>query len=180
MITANPHAKDPYWDNAAKTLLQGLMMFVATAPLGETIEFDKAKVQVRERTMAEVRRLLTKGPQGFRDMLIVMQNSPEDWVSETAGTMLQMAEAREQFAGVKSVLMEHTTIWSYERVKRVTAKTEFSFDRLRARGKDGRPATFYFSIPFENLPEYRPLARVMTGVATRQLRETWSAEDEER
>jgi type IV secretion system protein VirD4 len=178
MITPNPHAKDPYWDNAAKTLLQGLMMFVATAPLNVPIYTSSAKTAfatVKARTMAEVRRLLT---QDLQKTLGAMSMSDEEWVRETAGTMNQMEAAREQSASLKTVLMEHTAVWSYRRIQNVTSETTFRFSELRAKG---RYTTIYIVIPFEALSEYRNLLRVMTGWCMRELHTTWSKEaDDER
>jgi type IV secretion system protein VirD4 len=177
MIVPNPKAHDPYWDNAAKTLLQGLMMFVATAPVDAPISItDKISVRVQERTMAEVRRLLTQEPIAFKNTMAAMAQSPESWVRETAGTMFQMEAAREQSASVKSVLMEHTTVWSYKRVQDAMSTTTFSFSQLRGE----RPTTIYLVIPFEALHEYRILLRVMIGWCMRELRYTWSEQEDEK
>ena len=178
MITPNPNAKDPYWDNAAKTLLQGLMLFVATAPLNTPIQIDDkgGHIKVQERTMAEVRRLLTQSPKGFNDTLLAMALSEETWVRETAATMTQMAGAKEQFSSVKTLLMEHTTVWAYKRIQNVTSSSSFDFGQLR----DETPTTIYLVIPFEALAEYRNLLRVMIGSCMRELRMTWSASNDHR
>ena len=178
MITPSPGAKDPYWDNAAKTLLQGLMLFVATAPLNTPVQIDGkgGNVTIHERTMAEVRRLLTEPPKGFNNTLLAMALSEETWVRETAATMVQMAGAQEQFSSVKSILMEHTTVWAYKRIQNVTASSSFDFGQLRG----DTPTTIYIVIPFEALAEYRNLLRVMIGSCMRELRMTWSASNDHR
>lgn len=165
MITPNPHAKDPYWDNASKSLKQNLMMFVATVLL-----LDGA---VRERTMGQVYRLLAEqDPIAFKNTLAVMAKSPEDWVRQGACTMLHMEAAREQSASVKTVLLEHMKIWALRRVQEATSATDFSFRELR----DETPTTIYLSIPPNEMSEYRVLLRVMIGWCIRMLRETWSRE----
>jgi type IV secretion system protein VirD4 len=130
--------------------------------------------------MAEVYRLIARQePNEFKRTLMAMAHSDEDIVRQGACTMLHMEAAREQSASVKTVLIQHLKVWSFGRVQEATSKSDFSFKDLRIRGEDGRPTTFYFSIPFESLPDYRPLVRVMTGVCMRQLRESWSpAEDD--
>jgi type IV secretory pathway TraG/TraD family ATPase VirD4 len=167
-ITVNPNAKEPYFDNAAKSLMQMATLFVATAPLEDGI--------VRERTMAEVLRLVAQQePLEFKKTLAAMAKSPEDMVRQGACTMLHMEAAREQSAGVKTVLMEHMGIWGYRRVQEATSATDFSFKELRMRGEDAKPTTVYIIIPPEALSEYRVLLRVMIGACVRELRETWSA-----
>jgi type IV secretion system protein VirD4 len=162
MITPNPHAKDPYWDNAAKSLLRTLMLFVATAPLDGP---------VKERTMAQVYRLLAEqDPVHFKNTLATMARSPEEWVRQGACTMLHMESAREQSASVKTVLLEHLSTWSLKRIQDVTSESDFTFRELR----DETPTTIYISTPPEEIANYRPLLRVMTGWAVRVLRESWS------
>jgi type IV secretion system protein VirD4 len=164
MITPNPHAKDPYWDNASTSLCQSLMMFVATAPLDGALH---------ERTMGQVYRLLAEqDPIGFKNTLALMAKSPEDWVRQGACTMLHMEAAREQSAGVKTVLLEHMKVWALHRVQEATAATDFSFSGLR----DETPTTIYLGIPPEAISEYRPLLRVMLGWCVRVLRQSWSRE----
>lgn len=167
MITPNPNAKDPYWDNAAKSLLQGLLLHVATAPL-EGGESDTHSV--RERTMAEVRRLMTLEPESFKKLLANMHASKENWVREAAATMMQMADARAQIASVKTMLMEHTNIWAYSRIQKATSRSSFSFKELR---KD-TGTTIYFDIPPEHLDKYRPLLRVLVGCCMKELRQAWN------
>jgi type IV secretion system protein VirD4 len=162
MIAANPDAKDPYWDNAGKSLNQNLMMFTATATLEGAL---------RERTMAQVYRLLAEqDPVAFKATLAAMAKSPEDWVRQGACTMLHMEAAREQSASVKTVLLEHMKIWALRRVQESTTRSEFSFKQLR----DETPTTIYISIPPQELSEYRVLLRLMIGWCQRQLCETWS------
>jgi len=172
LLTPNPRTTEPYFDNAAKSFLETTMLFVATEPLNTGF--------VRERTMAEVYRLIARQePLAFKETLSAMAKSHEEIVQQGACTMLHMEPAREQLASVKTVLIEHLKIWSYRRVQEVTARSDFSFKSFRRRGPDSRPMTFYYSTPFENLPEYRSLVRVMTGVCMSQLRESWSKEDDD-
>lgn len=165
MITPNPNTKDPYWDNAAKSLLQGLILYVATATVDQSREQSHV---VRERTMAEVRRLMTLEPDSFTKLLTEMLSSQEDWVRETAATLMQMADARAQTASVKSMLMEHTHIWAYSRIKKATSHSSFSFSEL----KNNPGTTIYLDIPPEHLDTYRPLLRVLVGSCMKELRQS--------
>lgn len=161
MLVPNPHAKDPYWDNAAKTLLQGLLLYVSTRALHPDF--------LRERSMAEVRRLMTQAPEEFETTLHDMASSPEDWVRESANTMLRMSGSHQQMAGVLTTLLEHTSVWSFARVKDATAHSEFTFSDLR----EGPPTTIYLIIPPEALTEYRSVLRVMIGWAMYELRQNY-------
>jgi type IV secretion system protein VirD4 len=170
MITPNPHAKDSYWDNAAKSLLQGLMLHVATAPLATEEEAEEDESRVRTRTMGEVVRLLAAKPETFDRLLLEMTCSEEKLVAQTANMMLQMQTAREQAAGVKTALHEHIAVWAFERVQKATNLSTFSFKELRG----DTPTTIYLVIPPEVLTEYRAVLRVLVGSCMRELRETWN------
>ena len=164
MIVPKGNAKDPYWDNASKTLLQGLMLHVATAQLSDGGEQEPH--YLRERTMAEVRRLLTLSSADYKALTQQMMRSEENMVRETANTMEEMSSARAQYAGVKTMLMEHTTVWSYERVQKLTKSGQFRFADLR--NEPGM--TVYIDVPPENLEEFRPLLRVLVGSSIKELR----------
>jgi type IV secretion system protein VirD4 len=70
-------------------------------------------------------------------------------------------------------------VWSYSLVQQVTAKSDFSFKELRTRG-DAKPVTIYLVVPFEALSEYRALLRVMIGSCMHQIREAWSAAEDDK
>jgi type IV secretion system protein VirD4 len=171
MITPNPHAKDPYWDNAAKSLLQGLMLHVATAELADDEDAQKDETRIRSRTMGEVRRLLAQTKLDvFKNILGDMLESQESWVRETASTMLQMEAAHEQVAGVKTALIEHTAVWAFARVQQATNVSTFSFKELR----ESAPTTIYLVIPPDVLSEYRGIMRVLVGCCMREMQRTWN------
>lgn len=173
----DPQAKEPYWDNAARTYLRGVVMHVSTAKLAE--KSQKEPWLVRERTMAEVRRLISLPPDLFAELLNTMQASKERMVQECANTFLQMANAREQTASVKTILLEKTTLWSDERVQQATAESDFSFKELRAsHARKGRPTTIYINVPFRMVEEYHALLRVMIGFCVTQLQEVGKSASE--
>lgn len=164
LVTPYEGAKDPYWENAAKSLIQGILLYVATADIGKN---TGQEWHPRARTMAEFRRLLVLAPFEFKGLLQEMKDSWHSWVAESATINMQTAESQNQFTGVLSTAMEQTSVWSYHRVARNTEKTDFSFDSLR---DSKSPATVYLVIPPEALTEYRSILRVMIGWAIRQLR----------
>jgi type IV secretory system conjugative DNA transfer VirD4/TraG family protein len=157
MVTLN--RQEPYFDNAAKSLLESMLTFVATEPFETGV--------VRERTMAEVWRLnAQQEPIEFKKTLAAMAKSPEDIVRQGACTMLHMEASREQFAAVKTVLIEHLKIWSFRRVQELTAHTDIVFNQLR----DGAPTVIYLIVPPETGGSYDALVRVFTGWCCRELR----------
>lgn len=163
LVTPNPDAKDPYWDNAAKSMIQAFVMWVATTP-----NLNKESCP-KERTMAEVRRLITQSPEDFRASLIMMSGDSERrWVREQSHVIRQMQESKEQFTSVWATASEHLNVWSYDRVARITKKSDFRFRNLRTR-----PKSIFIIIPPEYMNEYRALLRVMTGWAIRELKETY-------
>jgi type IV secretion system protein VirD4 len=172
-IVPNPNSKEPYWDNSSKSRLEGMILHVATADLALVEEDRKDLSRVRERTMGEVRRLLLLDGASQKQLIGNMASSNEDLVREAASTMNQMQPAREQSASVQTVLLEHTKIWGYRRIKNVTARSTFSFRELRG----STPTTIYLLIPPKYVRKYRSLLRILIGCCMRELEDSWEQND---
>jgi type IV secretion system protein VirD4 len=170
-VPPNPMASEPYWHSATVARLAGFCLYVATAPLAP--RSNKDPWSVRERTMAQVRELIMLPPEHMAELVNRMARSEERWVRDCANTILQMSPAREQSASVQTLLMQNTEIWANSRIQKATRKSDFSFADLRKSGKDAKPVTVYWDIPFKDLPSARQLLRVMTGFAMKSLEETW-------
>jgi type IV secretion system protein VirD4 len=186
MIPKSGSADSAFWENFAANLHMGLMLYVRTANLLENIQdADKSefKHRVRERSMREMRRLLTLDADTFSSVLEDMAESSRRLVQEAASNLKQcLAGDGKMGYSILATAREQTQVWSYERLHRVTYKAsenpderepapnDFSFSQLR----DGN-TTIYLIIPFDNLAEYKSVLRVMTGLALRESKDSYIA-----
>lgn len=154
-------AKDPYWDNAAKRVIELFMHHVCTAELTGI----RNGPGVTERTMAEVVRLMSQPPDLFRETLEDMLQAGSKAVRQNAGILKQTQLSPEQFTGVMTNALEHLRVWSYDRVAEATSTSDFSFSQLRRE-----PTTIYLIVPPEEIAWLRPLLRVMIGWSLRELK----------
>ena len=164
-------SRDPFWQNSAKQLVQGILMHVCTAEFVVISPEVSVKAwNVQERTMAEVRRLLTLPPPDFLKLLNEMRWSSHSWVVECSNTTATTMASEKQWVGVLTEAIDQTAVWGYERVKRATATSDFSFAAAR------NDTTIYLCIPPEHIHAYRTLLRVLTGCAMRDLKDSFDGD----
>lgn len=137
LVKENPHSKDPYWDNAARTLIRGLVLYL----------MDK-----EQRNLGELRRLLMEGdvegwskrPAELKDdekvtpfwcLFERMRRVPEGPYRDTiagAGSMM-LGMGPNQQGGVLSTAQEHTAFLDAPEIKRMSASSDFLLDDLRKK-----------------------------------------------
>lgn len=184
LIAPSGSSEDVFWENSAKSFLEGLLLHVRTAPLkSDNLDSDdpKHQFQVRERSMREVRRLLSLSGDAFDLLLVNMGLSKRNLIRQ-AGNSLSRLISGEGKTGqsILAMALEKTAVWAYERLHRVTYKplaasghsepspNDFSFSQMR----DGN-TSIYLIIPPDYLTEYRAVLRVMIGFAMRELRHSY-------
>jgi type IV secretion system protein VirD4 len=185
LISKSGSANNAFWENSASSFLEGLLLHVRTADLSlnaEDAQKPEYEYRVRERSMREVRRLLTLEPDNFSSLLEDMSESKRNLIHQ-AGNSLKQCLSGDGKTGrsILAVALEQTRVWSYERVHKVTYKAsedpderepapnDFSFSQMR----DGN-TSIYLIIPPEYLSEYRAVLRVMIGFAMRELRTSYT------
>ncbi len=153
---------NPYWDNAARRVLMGLILYVFQGPA------DK-------RNLIQVRRLLMEGDKdafeagvhagyidpkkndAFDALLISMQHCPpgpyRDSIAFAAGSLLQMGP--NQLGGVLTAAQEHTSFLDLPEIKRISLSSDFLLEDLKSV-----PISVYLSVPIN----------AVSGVAGRWLR----------
>ena len=136
--------------------------------------------KVRERSMREVRRLLSLEKNAFEMLLTVMSKTKRTLISQ-AGNCFKGFMSGEGKIGqsILATVLEQTAVWAYQRVHQVTYKdckesdpenlepapNDIDFSQMR----DGK-TSIYLIIPPDYLSEYRAVLRVMIGFAMRELR----------
>ena len=137
---------DGFWDQEARTLLTGLILYVVR---------HKPKEQ---RTLAEVRRLVTLGQEDFDTCLDAMQNSPHLWIRRAASAFSQKTE--KERSAVISTAQSHTKVFDSPRLAKITATSDFKLEDLKHQAM-----SIYLNIPPHQLAVYRPYLRLMVGLA---------------
>jgi type IV secretion system protein VirD4 len=184
LISPSGSDHDVFWESQAKAFLKGLLLYVRTAHLTLNNEDENnpdLQHRVRERSMREVRRLLTLKDEDFSSLLDDMCESDRNHIYE-AGNILKRALSGEGKTGQSIMLMlfGQTEVWSHESVHTATYKAsttpndkepapnDFTFSQMR----DGN-TTVYLIIPPESLSKYRSVLRVMIGFAMRELKDSY-------
>jgi type IV secretion system protein VirD4 len=112
-------AGDAHWNEEAKALLSGLILFAACHEDEE------------RRTLASVREYLTLPPERFRELLGLMQASPEAGGLIARAANRHLGKSDREAAGVLSSAQRHTHFLDSPRIVAATARTDFTFAALR-------------------------------------------------
>jgi type IV secretion system protein VirD4 len=174
-----------FFNHWNRKVAASVMLHVRNAPLDgkpdplEGKELSPAeRAGVRQRSMAEVSRLLSLDNPGLRALLARMKRSSFAMVRQTAVALDRLIGGTDSKTGdnVLASLAQHMDVWAMERVARATyipgfgsepGANEIDFAALR----DGR-TSIYLVVPPDEMVNWRNVLRVMVGVAVRQMRMT--------
>jgi type IV secretion system protein VirD4 len=191
-----PQGKEPFWDEAARDLLTGLIFYVIrTRPEGQ-------------RNMRAVCRLLTPSKADFEAMVEDLQGSDDERLKELGNILETQSEALR--ASISTTLRTQLAIWRSDDVANVTSSTTpgwtvedilvrdnisvtFAAKTGRAPGwhqredggvTRGSAATVYLIVPPEKMAAMRSVLRVMLGqhlseaIRVRKMIDAVNAEDD--
>ena len=191
-----PQGKEPFWDEAARDLLTGLIFYVIrTRPEGQ-------------RNMRAVCRLLTPSRADFEAMVEDLQGSDDERLKELGNILETQSEALR--ASISTTLRTQLAIWRSDDVANVTSSTTpgwtvedilvrdnisvtFAAKTGRAPGwhqredggvTRGSAATVYLIVPPEKMAAMRSVLRVMLGqhlseaIRVRKMIDAVNAEDD--
>lgn len=145
---------EPYWDDAAANLLQGLILHVAALP-------DEL------RHIGTVRAFLTLPEDEFLLLLAQMSTSSVGFsvVARCANTF--MSKAEKDRSGVLSGALRHTAFLDDPRIVSALAASDFRLSDLKAK-----PMTVYLVMPPDRLKTYRGFVRGFFGLALSAITRT--------
>lgn len=148
MLVVQEESSDPYWNDAARDLLRGLIAHVASGK------------HPGERNIAEVRRILTMLPSDFLDVLKAMSSSQSahGLVARSANSFI--AKAEKDRSGVLSAATRHTSFLDDPRIVRSVSGGTLDFRAFKTQ-----PCTLYIVMPPDRLPVYRAYVRALFGIA---------------
>ena len=139
-------AEGSFWDDEAKALLAGLVLYVALTRVGA------------ERSLPHVRELLTLAPDAFDDLLVTMGGHSNATVQRTSNRLRQKAD-RER-SGVVSSAQSHTHFLDSPRMGRVLGESTFDPADL-ARGR----LSVYLVLPPDRLDTFSRWLRLVVATS---------------
>jgi type IV secretion system protein VirD4 len=143
LVVANPKSKEPFWDEEAKALLMGLILYVALAP----DEKDK-------RTLARVRDLLLQDADEMQLLFQKMYRSNHPIVAGTGARCMQKEERA--LSNVLSSAQSHTHFLDSPRLRESLSRSDFRFEDLKST-----PGTVYLVLPSDRLNTFNRWLRLL-------------------
>lgn len=146
-LVVEGNSKDPFWDEEAKALLQGLIMHVAT----DSEEDGK-------RHLPRVRELLVQKQSELDKTFAKMETSLHPIVSSTGARSLQKEEKLK--ASVIATAQAHTHFLDSDRIRMNTLTSSFKFEDLKTK-----PMTIYLVLPADRLNTFGRWLRLLVQQA---------------
>lgn len=136
---------DSHWDNEARALIAGLLMYICT--------HDKAE----NRRLVRLYRLLSLPPEKFEQLIRVMMRSKHEGVAMADVRMHQKADR--EASGVISSAQANLHFLGSERMAAVLKRSDFDLLALKAK-----PATVFLVLPADKLATFSRWLRLMVSV----------------
>ena len=128
--------RDPYWENAARTFISGLVLHVFQGPKEER-NLVRLRTLIMEGDEASYKKLAKKGDRGnaFDALLIMMQTGPEGpyrhVIVGAANSLSKMSD--NQRGGVLTMAMEHTSFLDIPEIRNVVQRSDFLLEDLKSK-----------------------------------------------
>ena len=140
-----PHegAREPFWDEEAKALLMGLILYVALEPKEQG-----------NRDLGRVRDIIVSGGVGFEDILTDMSMHVHPIISSTA----ERTRSKEEkiLSSVMATLQSHTHFLDSPRIRESLRVSDFRFEDLKKR-----PMSVYLVLPADRLEPFGRWLRLL-------------------
>lgn len=149
--------KDPFWNNSARNLLEGLISFFLE-------EYKEEKIKREQITMTSIRKFQTSmmNDKNERKFKILMEQKPYGTKSkDTLTPLLSMNE--NTYKSVTGVFNEKMAIFDDINVANITAQSDFELDIL------GRKPTALFIIVPDEDKVYYTLVTIIIGLIYKEL-----------
>lgn len=147
IVTQHQGTADPFWNEEAKALLMGIILYVALDP----------KEQDRK-NLGRVRDIIVSDNQTLKDILIQMTGNTNPIVYSTA-TRTASKDAK-LLASVLASLQSHTHFLDSPRIRQNLSRSDFKFEDLKT-GK----TTIYLVLPADRLETFGRWLRLLVQQA---------------
>ncbi|MBV1952633.1 MAG: type IV secretory system conjugative DNA transfer family protein [Cycloclasticus sp.] len=161
-------AKDPFWNDEARSLITGLVMYVAATPM------PLLPTEKKSRDLVQLRRLLNLSENDFRNMVCGefekdeqgnitlisagMAQSRNEGVRAAASRIT--GKAAKEFSGILSTAQQNTHFLESPKIRRSLCASDFSFEEL----EDGK-IDIYIVLPAGRLFTFNRFLRMLLSIA---------------
>ena len=143
MVPSTAQGEARFWDDEAKALLAGVVLYVATAP-----------EESKSRHLGRVRDILTQDDDGFKATLVCMFNHHNTVVSSTAArTASKDPKLR---SSVLASVQSHTHFLDSPRIRENLSRSDFRFEELKTS-----LITVYLILPADRLTTFDRWLRLL-------------------
>jgi type IV secretion system protein VirD4 len=143
LVPAESDGEARFWDDEAKALLTGVILFVATS-----------KKEAANRHLGRVRDILLLDDEGFKAALTNMFNEPLPVISSTAArTASKDPKLR---SNVLAAVQSHTHFLDSPRIRESLSASDFGFENLKTQ-----PMTVYLILPADRLKTFDRWLRLL-------------------
>jgi type IV secretion system protein VirD4 len=143
LVPSEAEGEDRFWDEEAKAVLTGFILYVATAP-----------EEAGQRHLGRVRDLLVQTDDGLKETLTVMYNHPNPVVSTTAArTASKDPKLR---SNVLASVQSHTHFLDSPRIRASLETSDFSFEDLKTKRM-----SVYLILPADRLKTFDRWMRLL-------------------
>ena len=143
LVPGNSDGEGRFWDDEAKAMLTGVILFVATS-----------KTEEGNRHLGRVRDILLLDEDDFKAVLTTMFKEPLPVVSSTAArTASKDVKLR---SNVMASVQAHTHFLDSPRIRESLSASDFSFEDLKTR-----PMTVYLILPADRLKTFDRWLRLL-------------------
>jgi len=147
IVVQRSGSSDPFWDEEAKALLMGLVLYVAL----DEEEKDN-------RTLGRVRDIITSSEEKFNEVLVRMVNHTNPLVISTAArTAGKEPKLR---SNMLAALQSHTHFLDSPRIRESLSVSDFRFETLKTS-----PMTVYLVLPADRLATFGRWLRLLVQQA---------------
>ena len=167
-IITDHGAKDPFWNDEARALVMGLILYVASTSLA------LLPTEKKSRDLVQVRRLLNLSSDEFNTLIHGDVEEDEQGnitlirpgMAQSACEPVRAAAARisnkstREFSGVLSTAQQNTHFLESPRIQKSVSDSDFSFDELE-QGK----CDIFFVLPAGRLSTYNRYLRMLLSIA---------------
>jgi len=158
MITyEKSQGKDPFWNNSAKNLLEGLIGFFLE-------EYKDGKIKREQITMTSIRKFQNSTMEEKNAKKFKMYVEQKNYGSKSKDSLIPILSSSENtYKSITSVFSEKMAIFDDVNVANITSRSDFDFDIL---GKE--KSAIFVIVPDED-KTYYPLVTMIVGLLYKEL-----------
>jgi type IV secretion system protein VirD4 len=146
IVVSNPNSREPFWDEEAKALLRGIILYVALNEQGPN------------RTLGSVRDIIVASKNVFEAFLNAMVASNNEIVRTTATRTFSKEEKLR--SSIMAQLQSHTHFLDSPRIRESLSHSDFKFEELKTS-----KITVYLVLPADRLATFGRWLRLLVQQA---------------